>query len=168
MATTTSSTRQEISRRKSSKGVEGRGRGRWRGGADTGLSLHRAVCELLNITVKYRVAADTLRASRREQRELLSQPLLYIRARGWKGRGWPASMHPIIRLSRPSLIDATDVARLGKTSQPFPNGAFHPNTFTKHSIECWYLSKNDAMRWLGWIKEDWIWILLLLFLVSFT
>lgn len=165
MATTTSSTRQEISRRKSSK-VEGRGRGRWRGGADTGLSLHRAVCELLNITVKYRVATDTLRASRREQRELLSQPLLYIRARGWKGRGWPASMHPIIRLSRPSLIDATDVARLGKTSQPFP--AFHPNTFTKHSIECWYLSKNDAMRWLGWIKENWIWILLLLFLVSFT
>lgn len=30
-------------------------------------------------------------------------------------------MHPITRLSRPSLIDAANVARLGKTSQPFPS-----------------------------------------------
>lgn len=41
--------------------------------------------------------------------------------RGWRRRGWPASMHPITRLSRPSLIDAANVARLGKTSQPFPS-----------------------------------------------
>lgn len=41
--------------------------------------------------------------------------------RGWRRRGWPASMHPITRLSRPSLIDAANVARLAKTSQPFPS-----------------------------------------------
>lgn len=48
MATTTSSTRQEISRRKRLKG--------WRRGGESRkrLSLRWTVCELLNITVKYR------------------------------------------------------------------------------------------------------------------
>lgn len=80
-------------------------------------------------------------------------------------------MHPIIRLSRPSLIDATNVARLGKTSQPFPNRAFYPNTFVTNSFETFnrsfvliFFQKRNAMFRLRKIEFEFEFELLLLFI----